>query len=477
MLWHHTVHEKTLAETLAYYQLSFVPVYRRVKISHAIGAALREHGITSYCIYETYGLYDILIRAWVPKSVGPTAFAESLKQHLENLGCTRVLPFIVSRHELHWGWLEGRGPSLHPQPQDVSMLTRAQMVKAESPGTSQHAEMCAKFLAKPFTGDNAGGINHDGIKFFVVIPPPMMGVAPAAEHEEEIIKQLVDMVTTAPGIREPSMYVGTGFAWILVKAKIDSSAYASLDDFVQRVNDLGVKGFYIRTYTYLTIGSQKPYSVEVETAQQPRGLGDRDEAGDLTGDEALAFLMKCLAEGRESDTMEVKASIKLDVQRYLVDPNHPKSEKEVLVTEGLLKTVAAFLNTSGGRLLIGALEVPYLNKLRLDDRIKQELEAFPRIGDWVVSGIAWEMELFRSVDRMQLAISDLVSDRISADAGALIGIRSIRTDKTHCLVITVPRATGWYYVDGKTFYVRRAGSTTELNGTDRDRYQGNERKS
>lgn len=97
ILWHHNVHDKRLAETLAYFQLSFVPVYRRERISKTILGLFQRCKITSFCIYEIYGLYDLMLRVWLPKEIGGGPFTKMLEEALDGLGCTRAIPFFRVR--------------------------------------------------------------------------------------------------------------------------------------------------------------------------------------------------------------------------------------------------------------------------------------------------------------------------------------------------------------------------------------------
>jgi len=72
-------------------------VYRREKISEILRSVLEAHCVTSFCIYEIYGLHDIMIRAWIPLRIGGSRFTGILTEALEDVGCTRVLPFFVQQ--------------------------------------------------------------------------------------------------------------------------------------------------------------------------------------------------------------------------------------------------------------------------------------------------------------------------------------------------------------------------------------------
>ncbi len=78
-----------------------------------------------------------------------------------------------------------------------------------------------------------------GIKFFVSIPPPGVGVAPTGDVTEEILDDIAALAGTK-GIKEFSLYTGIGFTWMLVKGKIPFNRYQLLDGFVQAINDAGL---------------------------------------------------------------------------------------------------------------------------------------------------------------------------------------------------------------------------------------------
>ena len=404
-----------------------------------------------------------MIRAWVPKDIGGTAFTKLLQDELQDMGCTRALPFFVGDSALHWCWWDGtEKKAINPTDQNVDALSLPWMHKAET-DKAVTVDAVAKHLI------TEADSNNKGVKFFVVVPPPMLGVVPAIEMENVIRQNLLNMLVIGQGITETSMYLGSGFAWILIKGRVPFESYDLIDELVQRVNDLGVQGHYIRTYTYLAAGSKEPFTTERETAgasSSKRGFSflSRQEA-DLTKEYPLEDMLN----GIESDQFEVKASLKLHVDRFLNESKHPKQFEERFAIEGVLRAAVGFLNSQGGVVIIGAIERRRYESLRQKEG--EILAGSPVHGDWIVSGVNWEYAHTKNLDGYLLLLADLIKDHIGGDASALVTIQPVSYKDRDVIVLKVPRGSNWYYLNKSEFYVRRSGSTISLEGRERESYQ------
>src|SRR5882757_6835579 len=87
---HHDLHMTWGQARLNYWLFSFRPIYERAAIFDRLAAVLHEHGITSYFAYELLGHYDILLRAWVPKSVLTSDLEDALDRGLSSGLAARV---------------------------------------------------------------------------------------------------------------------------------------------------------------------------------------------------------------------------------------------------------------------------------------------------------------------------------------------------------------------------------------------------
>ncbi len=132
----------------------------------------------------------------------------------------------------------------------------------------------------------------------------------------------------------------------------------------------------------------------------------------------------------ESSTVEFKSSLRMNLHT-----KHPDSKIE----HGVLKTLAAFLNTRGGTLVIG-----------VDDK-------------GAVLGVG--VDGFPSEDKIDQHLANLIRDRLGAQHVLSIHPRFADYEGRRVLVITCdPGKSPAYVKDGKTeyFYVRTSGTTSEL---------------
>jgi hypothetical protein len=282
-------------------------------------------------------------------------------------------------------------------------------------------------------------------------------VVPPEDMEKRIRDDLKEHLLSKEGVQEPSMYIGDGFAWILIKAKMRAGYYHTIDKLVQEINAMGVDGFYIRTYTYLATGSSKPFTLEQERIhcmrQEPPAAG------------VAGLLLRS-----EDDRFEMKGSLRVDLRKWAHAPEQPPTPDEGVVASAL-KTVVAFLNSSGGDLLIGALERKHFSHFQ--ENGNHPLSKSPVVGDYLVTGIDFDMKLTKSrdPDGMRLMISDLIRSRIGGSASALVSIEIIKYEDRHLALIRVPKGIGWYYLDEQKFFVRRSGSSVPLEGRSMEEYQ------
>ena len=132
----------------------------------------------------------------------------------------------------------------------------------------------------------------------------------------------------------------------------------------------------------------------------------------------------------ESSTVEFKSSLRMNL--------HTKNP-DAKIEHGVLKTLAAFLNTRGGTLVIG-----------VDDK-------------GAVLGVG--VDGFPSEDKMDQHLANLIRDRLGAPHVLFIHPRFTDYEGKRVLVITCDAGKSPAYVkDGKTeyFYIRTSGTTSEL---------------
>jgi Schlafen, AlbA_2/Protein of unknown function (DUF1524) len=143
----------------------------------------------------------------------------------------------------------------------------------------------------------------------------------------------------------------------------------------------------------------------------------------------------------ESATLEFKSTLQWDVVQH--QPNKH-------LRHSVIKTIAAFLNSEGGTLLIG-----------VDD-------------DKVVSGLDQDLKLLGgSLDRFGQLLNSLVADHIGTEYARFIKLRVEGVDHQQVCFIDVDKAPEPAFVNGprgREFYVRLGNTTRALDPEETVRY-------
>ena len=137
---------------------------------------------------------------------------------------------------------------------------------------------------------------------------------------------------------------------------------------------------------------------------------------------------------REGETkyVEFKETLSLDVK---------KQTKEKYIEESSLKTVVAFLNTDGGKLLIGVSD------------------------DGQIPGLDAEIGKFhKNLDKFLLHWKNLLKTRIGEEYYPFIEYRAIKVDVNQVLFVECKQSQSPCYLDRTDFYVRTNPSTDKLEG-------------
>jgi hypothetical protein len=164
----------------------------------------------------------------------------------------------------------------------------------------------------------------------------------------------------------------------------------------------------------------------------------------------------------ENKNLEVKGSLQLDLNHLLKGSN---KQKDVKI--GVLKSIAAFLNSSGGYILIGAVE---MDKFKLSEISKIRYKAF---SNYYLIGVLIEN---KNTDNYQLTLRDFISSHISKEVSGLIDIYFTEFEGfTFCNVVVNKANHKWYYLDHK-FFVRDGNRTVELTDDDADNYKNRNKR-
>jgi hypothetical protein len=186
----------------------------------------------------------------------------------------------------------------------------------------------------------------------------------------------------------------------------------------------------LQTLTLAIVNFQRELALNPGSASSIRGQVDSmlETIGSLTEADRVMNLTR---EG-ESATVEFKESFSLDVRQ---------GTKEKRIEQSTLKTIVAFLNTSGGVLLIGVTDA----------------------GD--ISGIRYEVEKFyKSTDRFLLHFKSQLKERVGEKNYPYINHRLVDLAGGTVLIVNCKPASSPCYLDGKEFYVRTNPATDKLEG-------------
>lgn len=154
---------------------------------------------------------------------------------------------------------------------------------------------------------------------------------------------------------------------------------------------------------------------------------------DVVGELADADKVKSMIRSGESKNVEFKETLSLDIK---------KQTKEKYIEDSAIKTVAAFLNTSGGTLLVGIADSGQIN------------------------GIDKEIEMFHKAakDKFLLHFKNLIRDRVGEQFYPFIDHKIVMVDSKEILCVDCVQSETEVYLDGKDFFVRTNPATDKLEG-------------
>lgn len=165
----------------------------------------------------------------------------------------------------------------------------------------------------------------------------------------------------------------------------------------------------------------------------------------------------------ENNLIEFKGSIELDINKYF---NTRKVEISDKIRKSFLKTVVGMLNSSGGEIYIGVLE---LSKYPNTKKIKYFSSMNPLVyKNRIIIGIEKEIEPYNnSSDDHIRHISTLLRNRIDSNImqNITINIESIKGKDIYKIIVRSYDAEFGYYLDRTEFYVRENNETLLYDNT------------
>ena len=169
-----------------------------------------------------------------------------------------------------------------------------------------------------------------------------------------------------------------------------------------------------------------------------------DKISEILGTLTASQQIKILINDGESKTVEFKETFSLDIKDRTKQPR---------LIEASIKTIAAFLNSDGGNLLIGVTD------------------------DGEIKGIDEEIELFdKSIDKFLLRFKNNLKTRIGESIYPLIDQRLVKVGGKFVFQITCQPTFESIFVEDNIFYIRTNPATDKLDGKKMLEYIENRKK-
>lgn len=209
----------------------------------------------------------------------------------------------------------------------------------------------------------------------------------------------------------------------LAQAKIAVPSLIEQEEIVRSHSQLQALKTAIENFQgELALNPRSASAIRGQVESMLKTIGELTEADKIMG----------MAREGESANVEFKESFSLDVR---------KGTKEKYIELSSLKTVVAFLNTSGGVLLIGVSDA----------------------GD--IFGVENEVEkLYKSHDGFLLNFKNQLKQRIGEQYYPFIKQSLVYLGHAQVLMVECKPALSPCYLDGKEFYVRTNPATDKLEG-------------
>lgn len=449
-----------LGEECAWYRLGFNPTYRQAEILIAVEAVLAECGISAYTMYEMIGIHDLMLKAWVPPLRTSGWLEDRLVLGLRPLHLAYIDHAEVQARNRVALWNEGDHDSAADELElaalDANDLPSTDVSKLSPKKIN---ELLGAELVREFALPK-------GLRFFVVIPHPSLhgGIT-----NRDLREEVGNIIANAEGkMAWLSFYDTSGFGTALVTGIVAFDKYEELDNSIMMpLMEVNQRPGSVRSVSHICLQSE-PLLFKDELNLASRVPDDDDRIADLLSQE-------------ESLSLEFKGSAFIDSGRYYYADNDAADAPEI--TDVLLKTVVAMLNTKGGKVVLGVLEKKRFTRVGPDSPLNDA----GTIGEYLYPGIGSEMT--KSWDDYERKLLDVFRHRITPDPHARVDIVKLTASNGAVLAeiaIDKPSLTSveyFYRVDGSGgdhkshhFYIRSGSQSRELSGPDLDKYKDWQRK-
>src|ERR1700755_1194010 len=242
MQWHPEAHKQWAHERLVFWRLGFYPTYRRDDVLEALDLICARHGISGRTIYEVFGIYDLLLRFWLPESAATETVDLDIKRTLASFHlelCDHFEVELIDRLGFWWTGARAPAPSdpdddlqvspkqpaggglkvavLEPRPNHYELSRINKLVERFNSGAINLEEVEFDDLAADLLDRKVLGVreSESGIKFTMVVST---SGATASRYTamESLGSVLVEILERAEAVNERSLYRGTGFGRFMI---------------------------------------------------------------------------------------------------------------------------------------------------------------------------------------------------------------------------------------------------------------------
>jgi hypothetical protein len=215
--------------------------------------------------------------------------------------------------------------------------------------------------------------------------------------------------------------------------KITKSA---LHEMIIPIPNIETQREIINTLDKLELVVDRVHSFERNLALNPIGARETvakiDAILDAVGDLVDSEKIKSVVRAGESKTVEFKQTLSLDLKTQT---------KQKYIEDAAIKTVAAFLNTDGGLLIVGVQD------------------------DSKIVGVGHEIDMFhKNKDKFLLHFKNLLKTRVGEQFYPFVNQRLVEVDSKTVFLVECRQSTTAVYVDDREFYVRTNPATDKLEG-------------
>lgn len=459
--WHPELHRELGKERLTFWRMGFDPTYDREQVKARLLGMFQSLDIYSYAFYEMIGIHDLMLRLWLPTSLGVTRFETELRTNLADHGVGMIDYFDVDEMMAHWVWTDGNGRLRRV---DNSVLTVG--VPDDDVIKINEGKLDPRLRDQYEKWNVIAPSGHGkGIKFFIIVTggnfPTSMLYTPQMLRED--IRRIVH---AAKAIKEKSVYVSSGgLGKYLIMGKVITAQFPKIfSELIDPINDLGLShDFRGRTYTHICTRGLVDF---VDRLPPWREVVRESELGPI--EEYLAR--------EESRVLEVKGSAFVGVEAWLQSKKPSPDDK--IPEEGVLRTITGMLNADGGTVVIGALEnrEPFLKSTRKGG----PLEDRPWFEDkYVIFGIEEDYKLCgkrKDWDAFLQKLNRKIRDRIQPPPSPWLTIEPREFKGRQLALVNVREPdSGWFYLPDKQgvpqFHVRHENETITLSGPKADEHK------